>query len=136
MKKLTKIESLELCRDLFDWLSEHPGKRKFEWPEWRKLEKIYGDFPLHHPCCKYVKETRGRIDFVQCKFCPLYNYFSGFYSSGRDDETRPCEYSQSPYSYYLEWLHRSQNAKRIADAARRKIKELMESRAFGPYMFD
>ncbi len=47
--KQTKREALTTCRELWVWLAENPGKKKSEWPGWKK----YGEMDSDCPCCEY-----------------------------------------------------------------------------------
>jgi len=52
MKRLTKRKALEICRELWVWLADHPEKWKNEWPGWEK----YGKMKAYCPCCEYNEQ--------------------------------------------------------------------------------
>uniref|UniRef100_A0A6M3KDM5 Uncharacterized protein n=1 Tax=viral metagenome TaxID=1070528 RepID=A0A6M3KDM5_9ZZZZ len=49
---LTKREALVICRELWEWLRDHPRRRKDDWPEWGK----YGRMNSNCPACEYCEQ--------------------------------------------------------------------------------
>lgn len=57
---LTKREALVICRELWEWLRDNPGKSKGDWPGWEE----YGVMFLHCPVCEYTKQQE--LGCTQC----------------------------------------------------------------------
>ena len=64
-RTLDEKETLEACRDHWQWLADHPEKGKEDWPDLDEnlCEDCY--------CCDFLKRTNGDID---CALCPLSGY--------------------------------------------------------------
>lgn len=76
--KLTKKEAITHCRELWDWLSKHPSKRKHEWPGWEL------HWPVLNSCfaCEYSSKeiilSDGRTHKeVVCRKCFLKKIWDG-----------------------------------------------------------
>lgn len=70
-KKLTKRQTLEICRELWMWLYETGSELKKSWHGWMK----YGLMDTNCPCCEYAisKKIEG-AKRGRCVICPLSNY--------------------------------------------------------------
>jgi hypothetical protein len=111
---LTLRDSLEITRDMWDWLSETPEKGKHEWPEFHN-----GNVPRLSnscSCCEYTKGTNEQQE-VQCFKCPLKSLWGS--------TSCACTNYTSPY---FQWQNtkNSKYAKQIADAARKELAILDE----------
>jgi hypothetical protein len=53
-KKLTQIEALRICRELWIWMARTGAAHKSSWPGWGK----YGLMDADCPCCEY-RTTHG-----------------------------------------------------------------------------
>ena len=106
--ELTKRQALEICRDLWDWLAENPTKHKWDWPRWSDYEHMKS----YCPCCEYVRQQ----DSI-CEQCSLINYWPD-----------GCLAINSPYRRWESARsdsRRSMFAKRIANYARKALKEVV-----------
>jgi hypothetical protein len=67
-KFLSKRAALELCRDLWQWLSENPGSTKSmaPFPEIYRMQSMC-------PCCEYDSRTQRHLgtNTNPCHYCPL-----------------------------------------------------------------
>jgi len=106
--ELTKRRALEICRDMWDWLADNPEREKEDWPGWEEVGRMLDNCP----CCEYTCQQVG--DF--CDHCPLYYYWP----------ENDCGSDNSPFRRWLgSNLHyRSMYARRIANYARKALKEL------------
>jgi len=59
---LTAVVAKQMSIDLWQWLAEHPGKIKHDWPRYNELKYMKHDCPL----CEY-----HRMSTTQCGSCPL-----------------------------------------------------------------
>ncbi|KKL07016.1 hypothetical protein LCGC14_2590210 [marine sediment metagenome] len=75
--RLTKKLRNQITLELWEWLAE-TGKRKYEWPGWKKYGHMYHTCPL----CEYGK-THSEIC---CGNCPLWEQYGGCF-----------------YTYYEKW---------------------------------
>lgn len=87
--RLTRKKSLEITRELWAWMKEHPPCSKRDWPGWGK----YGVMVNRCPLCEYSMQfgkllTPSARGELRCPLCP---YFKRF---GR------CEDSESPFALW------------------------------------
>lgn len=122
MKKITYElplslrDSLEITRDMWDWLAENPGKYKNDYL--RQLEVKLPSMHSDCACCEYTKGLDSER-LVKCNLCPLASLWVRDYMI--------CDtMSNSPYKLW--WLNQSHPtaAKQIADAAREELRKLDE----------
>ena len=80
----TKRRTLEVCRDLWQWLADNPDKGKWDWPNWKhnggKIPKCESNCPL----CEYINSYKG-----YCSDCLLWG-------KGKELEG-DCQDDKSPY---------------------------------------
>jgi len=118
LKKLTKKRSIELCLELWTWLSMNPGIRKYGWPGWNEG---YGYVNSDCFACEY---TQQRLSANQngwsCKKCPLLNLWGEY--GGND----PCTNNKvSPYAIWCDSGYKdTKSAKKIASYCRKLLKEM------------
>lgn len=71
--KLTKRKTLEICVQLWTWLSKHGNAGKEDWPGWKQLAGADIDefFPCDCPCCAYFEQHEDvSIDPPACgRYC-------------------------------------------------------------------
>jgi len=60
--KLSRKKAIELCIELWEWLAK-TGKRKENWPEWKKYGDILNDCWF---CVYVIQHKKG------CNYCPLH----------------------------------------------------------------
>ena len=104
---MNKLETLEICLELWEWLVLNPKLDKSGWPEWEK----YGSMIYACPCCEYVgysyKMTLpDRIE--RCKECPL----TGIAWKDRGDLAFFCLERESPF---YRWTHCPDNKEAAMD---------------------
>lgn len=117
MTELTKRRALEICRDLWLWLEENPGKRKGDWPGWKNID--IGD---DCPCCAYVREQPPIKDgIMDCLKCPLLSLWPAKRVGYR--VMVPCERPTSPY---WKWWDRDAPVNRNKTYYARKIRVAAE----------
>jgi len=65
--KLTKKRTIELHKELWDWLSKHPNAEKYQWPKWKNFPYISHDCFL----CAYAREQQLNTNSFasKCYFC-------------------------------------------------------------------
>ena len=91
MRKMewTKRRTLEVCRDLWQWLADNPDKGKWKWPEWEynggKIPYCESDCPL----CEY-----SNLHNLDCSSCLLFGKRKELEQEG------DCQDDESPY---LRW---------------------------------
>lgn len=123
--KLTKKKTIELHRELWDWLYHHPSKSKTDWPEWDRIEEIYGMIPHNcFPCAYAIKQRKHPIcpslslaEFCswpeRCECCPL--------DWGEKSCSYPFGYFNSDYrGLFMTWDHLNpvrKNSKRRKELA-------------------
>ena len=66
--ELTKKQALIITKELWTWLSEHPGEYKSEWPGWL----TYGRMLEECACCEYARDSSC------ANKCPLFGYAWNF----------------------------------------------------------
>jgi hypothetical protein len=105
-KKLTELEALKICRDLWQWIATTKlnrtgrydrGLKKSLWPKWKQIHAKYGNFKYKCPCCEYVRQKN---EMPQSGFdcfgddCPLNGtcWIDGY----------GCVYSDSPFISWWE----------------------------------
>lgn len=109
---MTKRESLEICIELWEWLSEKDYRSKEDWPGWDK----YGDMDNDCPVCEYANGQRQR----GCFTCPV-EWVRGYYGNGTQ-----CV---SPESLYAKWIKSdglAKDAKAVLALARKTLEELID----------
>jgi len=72
LKRFTRKRSLEVCRDLWDWLSKNPKKAKKDWPGWYDIASKYKT-SRNCPCCDYIHQFG--IVLNSWDICPLKGYW-------------------------------------------------------------
>lgn len=83
--------ALEMCRDMWTWMAEHPGAEKHEWPWWELWTS-----PAHPmgwcPCCQWarVESANGT-----CEACPI--PCTSWLPTCSSDEIFACATKGSPY---------------------------------------
>jgi hypothetical protein len=125
MEKLTRIESLKECYELWVWLSgatpEMP-RLKGGYPGWKEYEKTFGRAPYYCPCCHFVGHLQKNIqNSEKCRRCPPgYDWWTG--QSMISDENFPCNMEGSPYKNWVLSPNGSalglKSARMIADRAK------------------
>jgi hypothetical protein len=76
---MTRIESIQMCLDLWTWLRDNPGKSKMKWPGWNKKGS---DLFLGCPACAFARKERAAGtkpnnafpdgSVVLCYYCPVW----------------------------------------------------------------
>ena len=64
--KLTRRTALELTKELWTWLADHPSATKSMWPRWKELDEMMAACP----CCEYDEQQR-ELETPSCDNCPL-----------------------------------------------------------------
>jgi hypothetical protein len=105
MSELTKKKALEICRDLWTWLAEHPYKQKSEWPGWNK----YGEMRNSCPCCEYAFQNIGGACTSKC----LIRWPGG-----------SCTEPESPFAEWCRNNRGSKYALKIVKLANESLKRL------------
>jgi hypothetical protein len=62
---ISRKRALEVCRDLWAWLTK-TGKKKEHWPGWEWNGGKYEGMSCECPCCEYTNPFSGG-----CVLCPL-----------------------------------------------------------------
>ena len=109
---MTEIEALKKTVILWDYIAAHPWCSKTH--AYRVLGLSYDSFLC--PLCAYVTEPLnedGEPPAVNSRICPLIAFWPD----------RRCRSLESPYEEWLKY-GTSKPARKIADAARAKLKEL------------
>lgn len=118
--KLTKLKALELTRDLWNWLSKDKNRVKSAWPRWRFNGGNVPEMCRGCPCCQFAGGTPTTASNRDCNQCPMIDYWSKFTGG----EGVPCTVLTSPYRLWDCGHRETFNAKRIANAASKAIREL------------
>ena len=66
---LTKEETIEKHRELWDWLSKNPDKWKFDWPKWSKNGGEVERLLNYCFACEYAGQIKEEGNI--CFYCPL-----------------------------------------------------------------
>ena len=117
--RLTKKLALEICRDLWNWLGENPGRDKQSWPGWRSNGGDIQTMVALCPCCEYVHRGKNRKCRIEKSHCPL----SGLWHD--TDKSVRCV-----TGYFAKWENvtdpesNSLIAFKIRDAAIQRLDEL------------
>lgn len=122
VNNLSKRDALEITRDMWQWLSENPGKKKHDWviqfrPElkWR--------LKANCACCQFVKTiAKDYFEIRSCstgnchtKLCPLFSFWPG-----------GCCNDDSPFKKWEFDCNDSKAALLIAQAAELELLKLNE----------
>ena len=108
--ELTKHKALEICLELWEWLTETGGVRKEAWPKW----KDYGNMKADCPACEYAMQIYGKW-----RLCPIWG---------------DCEHSIGcpchEHTSYDRWLRSASRSTRKAAACKMValIKSKMEKK--------
>lgn len=95
IRKLTNLETLKVCRELWVWISEHPDREKYEWPGWQK----YAYDVNCCPCCAKAGYKNGSTP--NCQSCLLKKQFQRGRVLVKHLTNFFCEnYSDSPWHHY------------------------------------
>jgi hypothetical protein len=87
-EKLTLRKSLEICKELWEWMRDNDARSsddKPNWPGWKK----YGAMVSYCPCCEYASQKLRNIDgdlliskdgkpariTDMCQLCPLTDFW-------------------------------------------------------------
>ena len=81
----TKRTTLEVCRNLWQWLAHNPDKEKWDWPEWKDNGGKIPECHANCPVCVYAGLHKGR-----CIDCLLWG-------KGKELKGRDCMDINSPY---------------------------------------
>ena len=121
MAKLTKRKALQVCYELWMWLSENPRKNKRDWPK----RSTYAKELVYYlcPCCTYL-EQKSNETFITCnnsteyptENCLLYKIWPD-----------GCERHNSPYLKYIkntQSASRKKYALQIANATKKELDKL------------
>jgi len=138
-KKLSLLETLQLCRDMWRWLEKNPScidKTLALTTLWDNKYKPY----LECFCCEYVIQKfhgkRGKITKL-CGLCPLTELWVGKEKPINAVGSCICEsYVSSPWylwNYTGESIKKGKQtrklaAKKIADFCENKIKEMLSEK--------
>ena len=111
----TKRTTLEVCRDLWQWLADNPDKGKWSWPGWEhnggETPECWGSCPV----CQYANLHKGR-----CKSCLLWG-------EGKELKGEDCLDTESPYwrwCYSKDSTVRKAAALEIVAACNRSLEKL------------
>ena len=121
MKKLTKKRSIELCLEMWTWLSKNPGSKKIGWPGMIKANDEYGYIDSECFACEYTRQyILTRQVEMSCKKCPLIKLW------GKYKGNTPCIDSEvSPYYHWVYSKYKdTKSAKKIASYCRKLLKEM------------
>jgi len=94
IRKLSDLEVLKVCKELWVWLYKNPDEQKHHWPGWRKYNTDLNDCP----CCAKAGYTRGT---PHCNKCLLKKQFQRGKMLVKSLPIFFCEnYSSSPWHHY------------------------------------
>ena len=88
----TKRRTLEVCRDLWQWLADNPDKGKWRWPEWGRNGGETPRCRANCPVCQYAILHKDR-----CKSCLLWGKGGELEREELEGEEPPCLQKNSPY---------------------------------------
>lgn len=112
--KITKRIALEVCRDHWKWLAEHPGTCKTDWPDQFAVIPE-GNWVSNCAACSACD--------TKCRDCVLIEFW---HASGAKGFCAPCLDERSPYEVWSRDLKNSTAAMRISDAASAALALLVE----------
>ena len=117
--KWTKRRTLEVCRDLWQWLADNPDKGKWKWPEWEynggEISRCRADCPV----CQH--------DIYDCDCCLLWGKGGELEREELEREEPPCLQKNSPYfawNYDKDITVRREVALEIVAACNRALAKL------------
>lgn len=128
MFPLTKLEALEICRDMWTWLAKNPMASKADYL--RAHPTVPQDMESDCSCCQYSLQENKRAGgaWYNCSTCPLIKFFRIGVSRISENYTE----STCMASAYGRWARASYDrgndmdarraaAQSIADAAQAEI---------------
>ena len=89
--RLSKKKSVEITKELWQWLAQNPKNSKGEWDGWAKYGTMRKPRRYNCPLCEYVAQ-RG---VLTCDYCPLLGWWTGV--SGSE-----CILESSPYTKWVD----------------------------------
>src|ERR1035437_6412353 len=112
LNALTLHDSLEITRDMWNWLADNPGNSKEDYLEFAQLDELK-TLASSCACCAYVKQLTEDASDGNCsmgnkrtKHCPIVS----LWPSG-------CNKTGTPFDRWFNGVRESKYARQIANAA-------------------
>lgn len=113
--KLTKLKTLQICKELWTWMRDEKKrgyKAKKRWPGWKK----YGRMESNCPCCEFTDQHNDNYCENKCLLASVW---------GRDiGGGVHCINKESAYASFGNERGTPEDAQRIVDGCTREIRKL------------